>query len=131
MLFGASFATLEEAWGVQSFGKEPERDNEKGDTAKQESVKVHTAKEELFSNVMDQRDFGARFKRYKKTKSRGIEDQRLRPSDPPEPAHFPVLEPFENEDEKHYINLAMYVFSGIVLIFVLEQCVQIGKLIRG
>jgi hypothetical protein len=33
--------------------------------------------------------------------------------------------------EGRYLNFAMYVFSGVILIFVMEQFVQIGMAMRG
>ena len=33
--------------------------------------------------------------------------------------------------DKQYIDLAIYIFSGIVLIFAMEQFVQIGMALRG
>ena len=38
---------------------------------------------------------------------------------------------FEDRTEGRYLNFAMYVFSGVILIFVMEHFIQIGLAMRG
>jgi len=41
-----------------------------------------------------------------------------------------VVEMFDGEAERQYLNFALYIFSGIILIFVMEQFIQIGMALR-
>ena len=36
----------------------------------------------------------------------------------------------EFRDERHYLDLVIYVLSGIILIFMMEQFIQIGMRLR-
>jgi hypothetical protein len=123
----------------------PPKDNATPKNAKKKSPRpssssemmVHSVKEEAFENIMDRYDFQARFDEYASKREDEEEDENVIPSstsslEPSSKASFPVIESFEDTDtERQYLNFATYVFSGIVLIFVLEQFIQIGIAIRG
>jgi hypothetical protein len=162
MPFGASYATLQEAWGTPSLklvpvlngDQEPRKEAEGGgEEANHEEEKHakhekhekhdkekghplpphHSVSEERFENTMDRYDYDDRFQEYLKKRNR---KSRAKPRDyHTEPASFPVIvEDFQGRTgdlERQYLNFALYVFSGIVLIFVMEQFIQIGLVIRG
>ena len=95
----------------------------------------HSAKEERFDNIMDRYDFDDRFHAYKKKKNRSTRLAKPHTESHTDPAAFPVIvEDFIGsamDPERQYLNFALYVFSGVVLIFVMEQFIQIGLSIRG
>jgi hypothetical protein len=142
MPFGAPYATLQEAWGTPSLKMAPVLHEEPREEAKaidkeehkakQDKEPHHSVKEEQFENTMDRYDYDDRFQEYLKKRNK---KSRVRPrEDRTDPASFPVIvEDFRTagDPERQYLNFALYVFSGIVLIFVMEQFIQIGLVIRG
>ena len=45
-----------------------------------------------------------------------------------EPKHLMML---DDDREKRYLDLSMYVFSGVALIFILEQFIHLGLLLKS
>jgi hypothetical protein len=141
MTFGAPYATIHEAWGTESLKVEVVMDEKKDEHQKGENKEKkkppppphHSAKEERFDNIMDRYDFDDRFHAYEKKKNRSTRLAKPHTESHTDPAAFPVIvEDFSNtmDPERQYLNFALYVFSGVVLIFVMEQFIQIGLSIR-
>jgi hypothetical protein len=144
MTFGSPYATIHEAWGTESLKVEAVMDEKKDEHQKDKEKKKpqpppppphHSAKEEQFDNIMDRYDFDDRFHAYEKKKNRSTRLAKPHTESHTDPAAFPVIvEDFMGsamDPERQYLNFALYVFSGVVLIFVMEQFIQIGLSIRG
>lgn len=67
------------------------------------------------------------------------QDQEMEPSIKRQPIYYDSKEPYQDDDsdwtkknrEFNHFDLALYIISGIILIFMMEQFVKLGAMMRG
>ena len=140
----ASYATIEEAWGSPvpppSKEKRKKRDRAFDDIFESFAGDMLPPPAPVNSNAKEAAPcvsgVGADDMDFELVGSSSMPSAHLESAQPVHPAQQPYAHPpcqhgFEEASERQYLNFAMYVFSGVCLIFVMEQFVQIGMAMRG
>lgn len=137
-VFSISGSSLDEVWGDAFHKKQkktktpPSRKPFEDPFCTVDKKRIDDIMDSYTTDVFDSYD-KSRFSRSQKPPDEEDNEEKRYPAEknftipsPLKPSGHVLVENFDENREKMYLDLTMYVFSGIALIFILEQFITLG-----